>query len=177
MADGPARWREPTSVLPLRWGSWATRSWGGLWLILGGGAAIVGSNAQTLWLAVLGILAHVIGWCTLPSRGWRRVVVVIPSTVVMVALLAGPAYLALLVVPFLGWLLVRHRPLRVAPFAAFVIATGAVVARVSTGYESMPVAAAVTLLVVVGSAWAARAVHAATARPRRTLRRGRPPIS
>jgi hypothetical protein len=169
-------WREPTRFIRLRWGTWAGRSWGGLWLIVAGGTAIAGSNALTVWLATLGIAAHVTGWAILPARGWRRVVALLASTLAMVALLPGPAYLGVLVVPFLGWLLVRHRPLRVAPFAAFVIAAGLVLARVFPEYRGMPQAAAVALAVVVGSAWAARAVHAATARPRRTSRRRAPSV-
>ena len=174
--DSPARWREPTSALPLRWGTWAGRSAGGLWLIVGGGVAIAGSSAAngfTLLLAAMGVAAHVIGWCVLPARGWRRVAVLVPSTFAMLALLPGPAYLTVLVIPYLSWLLVRHRPLRVYPMAAFVVATGVVLARVFPGYEGMVTASAVALFVVVGAAWAARAVHAASSRPRRTLRRSR----
>ena len=169
-------WREPTSLLALRWGTWQGRSWGGLALILGGGAAIAGSsaaNAVTPFLAVVGTFVHVIGWSVLPSRGWRRVVAILPSTFAMFTLLAGPTYLTVLVLPFLGWLLVRHRPPRVIPMAAFVIATGVVLARIYPGYDGMLTAASVALFVVVGSAWAARAVHASTSRPRRTFRRTR----
>ena len=174
MAEAPASaWREPTTRLRLRWGTWHGRSWGGLWLIAAGGVAIAGSNVQALWLAALGVLAHVVGWSILPSRGWRRVLAAIPSTVVMVALLAGPAYLVLLVIPFLGWLLVRHRPLRVTPMAGFVVAAGVVIARAVPSPGGMLSATAIALAVSVGSAWAARAVHAATARPRRTSRRKR----
>jgi hypothetical protein len=171
-----ASWQEPTRRIPLRWGSWTGRSWGGLLLIVGGGAALIGSsaaNGYTLLLAVLGTAAHLTGWTVLPSAGWRRVVVILPSLAAMFALLPGPRYLSVLVVPLLAWLLVRHRPLRVAPFAAFVVATGVVLARLFPDYEGMLVASAVALFVVVGAAWAARAVHAATSRPRRTLRRTR----
>lgn len=177
MADRPARWREPSSDLPLRWGTWAGRSWGGLWLIVSGGVAIAGSSAVAIWLAALGAAAHLAGWAVLPSRGWRRVVVLVPSAFAMFALLPGPGYLAVLVVPFLCWLLVRHRPLRVYPMAAFVIATGIVLARLFPDYDGMPIASVVALLVMVGAAWAARAVHAATARPRRTPRRKGPSVS
>lgn len=173
MAD---TWREPTATLPLRWGTWSARSWGGLWLIIGGGVAIAGSSAAnpfTLLLAAMGAAAHVIGWAIMPARGWRRVAVMVPSTFAMVALLPGPGYLTVLVVPFLAWLLVRHRPLRVYPLAAFVVATGIVLARIFPDYDGMPTAAAVALFVVVGAAWAARAVHAAGARLRRTSRRTR----
>ena len=174
MAETPARWREPSSRLALRWGSWTGRSWGGLTLIVGGGAAIAGTTASTAWLAAAGIVAHVIGWSVMPASGWRRLVVVAPSTFAMVALLSGPTYLTVLVIPFLAWLLVRHRPLRVWPMAAFVVAAGVVLARVYPDYSGMLPALGVVAGILVGSAWAARAVHAATTRPvrlRRTLRR------
>jgi hypothetical protein len=180
VADSPSRWREPSSLVPLRWGTWAGRSWGGLWLIVAGGAAIAGSSAAngfTLLLAALGAGAHALGWAVLPAKGWRRIAAIVPSTVAMVSLLPGPAYLIVLVIPFLAWLLVRQRPLRVVPMAAFVVATGIVLARVFPGYEGMLTAASVALFVVFGAGWAARAVHAASARPRRTLRRARSNVS
>ena len=55
----------------------------------------------------------------------------------MVTLLSGPTYLAVLVIPFLAWLLVRHRPLRVWPMGAFVVAAGIVLARVFPEYSGM----------------------------------------
>jgi hypothetical protein len=174
--ESPARWREPSSRVPLRWGTWTGRSWGGLWLIVSGGVAIAGSSAVAVWLAGAGLAAHLIGWAVLPAKGWRRAVALVPSAFAMLALLAGPGYLTVLVVPYLCWLLVRHRPLRVWPMAAFVIATGIVLARLFPDYDEMPVASAVALFVVVGAAWAARAVHAASTRARRTPRRMRPPV-
>lgn len=173
MAEGPGRWREPSSLVPLRWGTWAGRSGGGLWLIVSGGAAIAGSSAAngfTLLLAALGGGAHLLGWAILPTSGWRRILVMLPSLLAMLTLLPGPAYLSVMVVPFLAWLLVRQRPLRVTPMAAFVVAAGIVLARIFPGYDGMLTAATVSLAVTVGAAWAARAVHAASARPRRTRR-------
>jgi hypothetical protein len=174
-AAAPARWREPSSRLALRWGSWAGRSWGGLTLIVGGGSAIAGTTASTAWFAAVGIIVHLIGWAIMPASGWRRVVVVPPSTFAMFLLLSGPAYLAVLVIPFLAWMLVRHRPLRVWPMGAFVVAAGVVLARVFPEYSGMLPALGVAAGILVGAAWGARAVHAATTRPvrpRRTLRRG-----
>jgi hypothetical protein len=179
MADSPsggtpARWREPSSQLILRWGSWGARSWGGLALIVGGGTAIAGTTASTAWLATAGALAHLLGWSVMPAAGWRRIVVLLPSTSAMVALLSGPTYLSVLVVPFLCWLLVRHRPLRVWPMAAFVVAAGIVLARLYPEYSGMLPALGVMAGILGGAAWASRAVHAASTRPvrtRRTLRR------
>lgn len=173
MADGPARWREPTRFVPLRWGTWTGRSWGGLWLILAGGVAVAGSNAQASWLAAAGLIAHLAGWSVLPARGWRRVVVLMPSAFAVFALLAGPGYLAVLVIPLLCWFLVRHRSWRVYPLAAFQVATGVVLARLFPDYDGMLLAASIALLVAVCAAWAARAVEAASARSRRTARRRR----
>jgi hypothetical protein len=173
MADGPGRWREPSSLVPLRWGSWTGRSWGGLWLIVCGGAAIAGSSAAngfTLLLAALGAGAHLLGWAILPTTGWRRILAMLPSLLAMLTLLPGPAYLSIMVAPFLAWLLVRQRPLRVTPMAAFVVATGIILGRVFPGYDGMLTAATVALTVAIGAAWAARAVHAASTRPRRTRR-------
>ncbi|MGN6502257.1 MAG: hypothetical protein ACTHKX_05035 [Pseudolysinimonas sp.] len=167
-------WREPTRRIRLRFGTWTSRSWAGLTLIIGGGTAIAGAsaaNAYTLFLAACGVAAHLLGWALLPAAGWRRVVVIVPSLIAMASLVAGPAYLTMLVVPLLGWYLVRSRPLRVWPMAAFVIATGVVLRQLFPEYSGMLAASAVAVFVVIGAAWAARAVHAASARPRRTFRR------
>ena len=66
--------------------------------------------------------------------------------------------------PILCWLLVRHRPLRVWPMAAFVIASGIVLARIFPEYSGMLPALGVQAGILVGAAWAARAVHAASSR-------------
>jgi hypothetical protein len=183
MADSPARWREPTSLIPLRWGTWTERSWGGLWLILGGGAAIAGSGGQNDFapvIGVLGIAAHAIGWLVLPARGWRRILVLPFSLLAMGALLPGPGYLIVLAVPFWCWMVVRQRPIRTWSMGIFVIAAGVVFSRLQWDYDRMLPAVLVQLGIVVGAAWAARAVHAATtrpSRPRRTLSPRNPSIS
>ena len=101
--------------------------------------------------------------------------VLLPSTFAMaVAARPGPTYLSVLVIPFLCWLLVRHRPLRVWPMGAFVVAAGIVLARIFPDYSGMLPALGVAAGILIGAAWAARAVHAASTRPvrpRRTLRR------
>ena len=56
----------------------------------------------------------------------------------------------------------RHRPLRVWPMGAFVVAAGIVLARVFPEYSGMLPALGVAAGILVGAAWAARAVHAAT---------------
>lgn len=173
----PFRWREPTAALRLRWGGYRTRLLGGLLLIVAGGIAVAGGGVTSPFANALlyaGSVAHVAGWAVLPSAGWRRVWALIPSTLVMWALLAGPGWLWILVVPYLGWLLVRHRPLASYPTLTFVLAGAILVAPLFPSYASMLPALGTMAGVMVLSALAARALHVAQARARR-LRRGRKP--
>jgi hypothetical protein len=177
MADGgaPFRWREPTSELPLRWGAYRTRWLGGLFLIVAGGLAIAGGSAASgfaNFLLAAGSVTHVTGWAILPSTGWRRVVAMAPSTLAMWFLLTGPGWLAILLLPYLGWLLVRHRPVAGYPTAILVLAAAVFTARVyGEEYSGMLPALGIVGAVMLASAWAARVVHA-TLTP---VRRGRKP--
>jgi hypothetical protein len=177
MADGAAAsdWREPTALLPLRWGDYRSRLLGGLALAVAGGVAIAGGGAITPFanlLLVAGTVAHVAGWAVLPATGWRRVWALIPSIVVMWALLAGPRWLWVLVVPYLGWLLVRHRPWASLPTALVVLAAAVIAGRLfGAEYAGMLPALGGVAATGVLAAWAARAVHVAQWR----VRRGRKP--
>jgi hypothetical protein len=153
-----ARSREPTSGLPLRWGGYEERLWGGFALIVGGGVAIAGSNTNTLWLLTVGTLVHMTGWCVLPSAGWRRVVAVLPSTAAMWLLLPGPRYLVVLLLPYLAWLLVRHRRAVAYPTAVFVLAGAILIGQVDSSYREMVPGLAIEFGIMVGSAWLARAI-------------------
>lgn len=176
MADAAAApWHEPTAQLRLRWGGYRTRLLGGLWLIIGGGVAVAGGGATTAFTNLLlaaGTAAHVAGWAVLPAAGWRRVWALIPSTFAMWFLLTGPAWLGILVLPYLGWLLVRHRPLASYPTVLFVLAAAVIAGRLfGERYAGMLPALGVVAGVIVLSAWAAHAVHVAQHR----VRRGRKP--
>lgn len=182
MSETPApfQWREPTAAVRLRWGGYRTRMLGGLLLIVGGGVAIAGGSAASPFanfLLYAGSIAHITGWSVLPSAGWRRVWALILSTAVMWALLAGPGWLWILVFPYVGWLLVRHRPLAGYPTLIFVIVGAVLVAPVFPSYESMLPALGTMATIMLLSALAARAVHVSQARARwiNRLRRGRNP--
>lgn len=182
MPETPGRdWREPTSLLPLRWGAYRTRWLGGLALVVAGGIAVAGGGATSGFanaLLGLGTLAHVTGWAVLPSAGWRRVWAMIPSGFAMWFLLTGPRWLWILVLPYLGWLLVRHRPIASYPTVLFVLAAAVFAARLfGEEYSGMLAALATVGGTMVVSAWAARAVHVAQSRARaaRAVRRGRKP--
>lgn len=178
MPEAPFRWREPTSTLRLRWGGYRTRMLGGLLLIVAGGLAVAGGAASSPFAAFLlyaGSAAHIAGWSVLPAAGWRRVWAFIPSTLVMWALLAGPGWLWILVLPYVGWLLVRHRPPASYPTLLFVIVGAVMVAPLFPSYDLMLPALGTMATIMVLSALAARAVHIAQARARRIrrLRRAR----
>jgi hypothetical protein len=166
----PEPWREPTSLLPLRWGRYRERYLSGLCLIVGGGVAIAGSDTFALWLLWAGSITHIAGWCILPSAGWRRLVVILPSTISMWLLLPGPRYLVVLVIPYLGWLLVRHRPALAYPTAIFVLAGAILLGQVVSEYRDMLEVLGIEFAIVVASAWLARAI-----RPRRGARQATDP--
>lgn len=168
------RWHEPTATLRLRWGGYRTRMLGGLLLIVGGGLAVAGGAASSPFanfLLYAGSIAHITGWSVLPSAGWRRVWAFVPSTTVMWALLAGPGWLWILVFPYLGWLLVRHRPLAAYPTLLFPIVGAMLVAPLFPSYDLMLPALGTMAAIMVLSALAARAVHVAQARGRDVRRR------
>jgi len=176
VAPHPRGWAEPTSLVPLRWGGYRSRVLGGLLLIVAGGLAIAGGSASSpfaQFLLAAGSAAHVVGWSVLPSAGWRRVWALIPSTLAMWFLLTGPGWLWILLLPYLGWLLVRHRPIAAYATAIFVLAAATMVAGPFPEYSGMLAALGIVAAVMVISAWVARAVHVAQSR----LRRGRTRLS
>jgi hypothetical protein len=132
---------------------------------VGGGVAIAGSNTEALWVLTIGTLAHVAGWCMLPAAGWRRTVAVAPATLMMWLLLAGPRFVIVLVVPYLLWLLVRHRSalsaLTALPVAAVALLVGDVA---GLDYARMLPALAVVGVTMVVGAWTARLIDGRRAR-------------
>lgn len=173
----PVSWREPTSLLPLRWGHPRSRVLGGLVLIVSGGVAIAGGSPFANWLLAGGTVLHVTGWAVLPADGWRRVVAMCASTFAMWFLLTGPRWLGVLALPYLGWLLVRHRPPASFITVVFVIAGAGMVASRAPEYRDMLLALGVEGAVLVASAWVARMLHRgqwAAAERRRAARSGDP---
>ncbi|GAB3404291.1 hypothetical protein GCM10027515_16090 [Schumannella luteola] len=181
-AGGARRFVEPARALPLRWGSYTPRLIGGLALIVAGGIAIAGSNTFQLLLLLAGSTAHIVGWGVIPSDGWRRVVAALPSTLGCWMALPGPKYLAVLVLPFVAWLLVRHRPALAWLTVPVVIAAAIGVALAVDGFDRalpgaypwMLPASAVMGAVLIGCAFLARLIHAAVDRSRRNGMQGMP---
>ena len=147
-------WTEPTRALPLRWGTYAGRYLAGVSLIVSGAVGVQGATGSFQAAIGLGALGHVIGWSVIPSAGWRRIWVALPSLLCVIILLAGPLGLGLLAVPFAAWLLVRHRPLPTFLLALVVLATGIVLK--DSDRSGMLVALAIMAGVIVACAWLAR---------------------
>lgn len=149
----------PTSLPPLRWGDVPTRLWAGAWLLLGGGVAIAGSNTEALWVLAIGTVAHAAGWCLLPSAGWRRTVAVGPATLTMWLLLAGPRFVIVLVVPYLLWLLVRHRS-ALAALTAVPVAMVALLVGDAFGqdYTRMLTALGIVGVAMLAAGWLAQLI-------------------
>lgn len=151
-----AGWVEPTRALALRWGRYSDRYLAGLLLIVGGGIQLQGSNTWTLPLLLVGTVAHATGWAIMPARGWRRLLAVVPATGQLWLLLTGPQSVWTLVVPYLCWLLVRHRPARSYLTVVFPLASGFIVPQFFREYLGMVPALAISMAVFVASAWIAR---------------------
>lgn len=158
MVAADQRWREPTSLLPLHWGTYRERYVAAIILIVGGAIEVQGSNTWSLPLIAIGVTTHAIGWAIIPSRGWRRLVVIPPAILQICMLLIGPLAVWMLVIPFLCWLLVRHRPLRSYVTIVLPIANGLVLPYFFTAYSGMLPALAISMTVFVGAAWISRAL-------------------
>jgi hypothetical protein len=151
-------WREPTSLLPLRWGHYRPRYLAGLLLIVGGSLAITGSNIYTIPILIQGSVAAAVGWSILPAQGWRRILGAILGSGIGWMLLSGPQSVWGLIVPYLLWLCVRHRPARSYLTAVFPLASGILLPQFFSGFDGMPLALALATTVFVASAWLARLI-------------------
>jgi hypothetical protein len=150
------RWAEPTRSLSLHWGSYIGRYLAGLMLIVTGGVALQGSNSNFGWLITFGLTAHAAGWWILPAAGWRRICATLPGIAGIVLIAAGPDAIIFLALPYVGWLLVRHRPLISWLTLLPVAAAGILIAQILHEYSGMLVAIGIMITVIVGSAWLAR---------------------
>lgn len=165
MVRSERHWREPTRQLPLRWGTYTERYLFGLTLIVGGAFQVQGSNTYTLVFLLIGTVASAVGWSILPAHGWRRLLVVVPTTAQICVLVAGPLAVWTLVVPYLCWLLVRHRPPASYVTAIFPLAAGVILPRFFVDYSGMAPALSISMAVFVASAWLARLIAASARMP------------
>ncbi|MEO6943386.1 MAG: hypothetical protein ABI053_01585 [Lacisediminihabitans sp.] len=149
-------WREPTTRIPLRWGRYRARYLAALILILAGGLLVQATSAYATYLLVIGLVAHLLGWWILPSRGWRRLWASLLSALIMLVLLTGGPSSAALVLPLAGWLLARQRPARSYIVLIAPVATGIVLGQAFPQYGYGAIVLAIAGVVLVGSSWLAR---------------------
>jgi hypothetical protein len=152
------RWREPSRRLKLRWGSYEGRYLGGLLWIIGGTVLLDGSNTYSTIFLLVGTVANVTGWLILPGPGLRRIWGAVLGLLAQWLLLTGPQSLWFMALPFLGWLLVRERPARSYPTLLIVVAGGILIAKSFTNLHYEALGYLLEALIVVGSAWLARAI-------------------
>ncbi len=158
-------WREPTSAIPLRWGTYRGRRLAGLVFIVSGLLGLQGANPHILYLLLLGTTFHTVGWAIMPSQGWRRLLVAAPNIAVIWLLLTGPQSVWMLTVPYLSWLLVRQRPLRSYLSFVFVLIGGITLPQFFQEYSAMPWALLISAAVLTASAWVARYLAATVKTP------------
>lgn len=153
-----ARWWEPTRRLPLKWGHYDDRYFVGLVLIIAGAVHLQGANNYSLIILLIGTTATAVGWSIMPARGWRRMIVVLPTVSQIWIMLTGPMSMWTLSIPLLCWLIVRHRPLISYVTVLLPVANGIILARFFQEYSSMPQALAISAVVIVAAAWLARVI-------------------
>lgn len=150
---------EAAARLDLRWGQYRERVVMGLVLIAGGLVHLQAASTLNLVPLIVGSAAHVLGWLIMPATAWRRLVPLLPSTLVVWLLLTGPQSVWTLTVPFVCWLIVRHRPARSFLALGPVLLNGVVAVAVFTEYDGMLVAMSISTVVLIGSAWWAAALE------------------
>ncbi|HEV7956070.1 MAG: hypothetical protein JWL94_318 [Microbacteriaceae bacterium] len=148
-------WREPTSSVPLRFGSYRYRYLGAVAALFVGGAALQFASVYTLPLALFGVAATVAGWVLVPAPGWRRFLAVGPALLGVASLLAGAQSGALLTLTLAAWLVVRMRPLHSFIVLLAPIAASLVLSSRFPQYGAGTVVCTVMGLVLTASAWLA----------------------
>lgn len=151
-------WIEPSSRLPLRWGSYRSRVVTGLVLILVGSAFILATTTYSLPFLLIGSIMQPAGWAVMPSTIGRRVAVVLPVLGFTWLMLGGSGFAWCYAIPLAAWLLVRLRPLPSYAVLALPIAASLLLVRVVTTYEQGWITVAVGVIVDVAAAWLARLI-------------------
>ncbi len=147
------RWIEPAARLPLRWGHYRDRVLAGLVLIVTGLVHLQAASTLNLLPLVVGTAAHVAGWLILPASVGRRLGPAGPSALIAWLVLAGPQAMWALIVPFIGWLVARHRPWRSYLAVTPVLLYGVLAIAVFREFDQQLVALGLAGLVLCGSAW------------------------
>ncbi|AAT89691.1 hypothetical protein ATY41_00410 [Leifsonia xyli subsp. xyli] len=151
-------WREPASLLPLRWGAYRPRLVAGIAMIMTGSACVLATTAYSLPFLLAGSLLQLAGWAVLPATLGRRVAVPLPVLRFSWLMLGGAQFAWCYAVPLAAWLLVRIRPLPSYAALAVPVATSLVLPLVVSHYGQGWIIILTMSLAVIGAAWLARLI-------------------
>ena len=147
------RWADPTSGLPLRFGTHAVRLRLALVLLFVGGILVQLTSAYTLLIGVGGLAASVAGWCVVPAPGWRRALAVAPAVLGVAGMLGGASTAALVALTLAAWLFVRLRPAASYVVMALPVASSILLAQVFPQYGAGVIVAGTLGFVLAVAAW------------------------
>ncbi|MEY9952651.1 hypothetical protein [Leifsonia sp. EB34] len=157
-APGTTRaWREPSRSLDLHWGTYRTRWTAGLAMIVVGTACVLVTTAYSLPFLLVGSILQPAGWAVMPSTIGRRVAVVVPVLGFTWLMLGGAGFAWCYAVVLAAWLLVRLRPLPAFAVLVLPIAASLILPLFVTTYAQGWITILTMSVVVVASAWLARA--------------------
>ena len=149
-------WREPASLLPLRWGAYRPRLIVGLAMLVVGTACVLGTTTYSLTLLLIGSLMQPAGWAVLPSTIGRRVAVPLPVLGFTWLMLGGSGFAWCYAVVLAAWLLVRLRPLPSFAVLVLPVAWSVLLPLFVHDYEHGWITIATSTGVIVGGAWLAK---------------------
>jgi len=149
-------WREPASLLPLRWGAYRPRLIVGLAMLVVGTACVLGTTTYSLTLLLIGSLMQPAGWAVLPSTIGRRVAVPLPVLGFTWLMLGGSGFAWCYAVVLAAWLLVRLRPLPSFAVLVLPVAWSVLLPLFVHDYEHGWITIATSTAVIVGGAWLAK---------------------
>ena len=149
-------WREPASLLPLRWGAYRPRLIVGLSMLVVGTACVLGTTTYSLTLLLIGSLMQPAGWAVLPSTIGRRVAVPLPVLGFTWLMLGGSGFAWCYAVVLAAWLLVRLRPLPSFAVLVLPVAWSVLLPLFVHDYEHGWITIATSTAVIVGGAWLAK---------------------
>ncbi|MFE4467458.1 hypothetical protein ACFRFH_01475 [Leifsonia sp. NPDC056824] len=156
-SEAPGVWREPTRALDLHWGSYRGRWIAGLAMIVVGTACVLVTTTYSLPFLLAGSILQPAGWAVMPSTIGRRVAVVVPVLGFSWLMLGGSGFAWCYAIVLAAWLLVRLRPLPAFAVLLLPIAASLLLPLFVTTYWQGWITILVMSVIVVGSAWLARA--------------------
>lgn len=154
--DHRTPWREPASMLQLRWGAYRPRLLVAIALLVVGTGCILVTTTYSLPFLLAGSILQPTAWAVIPSRIGRRVACVLPVLGFTWLMLGGAGFAWCYAVMLAAWLLVRMRPLPSYSVLVLPIVASVVLGQTIHTYEQGWVTILVSSTTIVCAAWLAR---------------------